>query len=65
MQEKVSSMIFLKQKSTIAMALSMASDRQLVQDVKSKNINESHYKNLVEGFKKHTLYKNIWVQVYR
>jgi diguanylate cyclase (GGDEF)-like protein len=63
MQRKASSMILLKQKSTVAMALSIASDRHLIEEIKNKNINEAHYKNLIEDFKKHTLYKNIWVQV--
>ena len=56
-------MILQKQKSTIAMALSIASDRHLAQNIKNKTIKENYYKSLIAKFREHTLYKNIWIQI--
>ena len=63
MQEKVSSMILQKQKSTVAMALSMARNEDLTFDVKHKNISPNYYKELISKFNENTLYKNIWIQI--
>ena len=63
MHEKVSSMILQKQKATVAMALSMAFDEQLAQDVLNNNIREKHYEELIAKFRNNTLYKNIWIQI--
>ena len=63
MHKKVNSMILQKQKSTIAMALSIASDRHLAQNIKNKTIKENYYKSLIAKFREHTLYKNIWIQI--
>ncbi|WP_241761458.1 sensor domain-containing diguanylate cyclase [Sulfurimonas gotlandica] len=63
MHEKVSSMILQKQKSTVAMALSIASDRYLAENIKNRHIKRDYYKELIEKFRENTLYKNIWIQL--
>ncbi len=63
MNEKVSSMILQKQKSTVAMALSIASDDSLRDDILNAEISRDYYKSLIEKFQKNTLYKNIWIQI--
>lgn len=63
MREKVSSMILQKQKSTIAMALSIASDKSLKVDILHNKIVPNYYKNLIDKFHTNTLYKNIWIQI--
>jgi len=63
MQEKVASMILQKQKATVAMLLSITSDKYLSQNVKNKTIKENYYKDLIAKFKEHTLYQNIWIQL--
>lgn len=64
MRQDVSTMIFQKQKSTVAMALAMVNDNSLSKRVYDKNVSNDYYLNLIEKFKTHTLYKNIWVQVF-
>ncbi|NOR56891.1 MAG: diguanylate cyclase [Sulfurimonas sp.] len=63
MHEKVSSMILQKQKATVAMALSIASDRYLAENIKNKTIKEDYYKCLITKYRENTLYKNIWIQL--
>ena len=63
MREKLSSMILQKQKATVAIALSMASNKHLAQNVKNKKIRKDYYKNLIKKFKVNTLYQNIWIQL--
>ncbi|WP_373003000.1 diguanylate cyclase [Sulfurimonas sp.] len=63
MHEKVSSMILQKQKATVAMALSIASDRYLAENIKNKTIKENYYRNLIAQYRENTLYKNIWIQL--
>jgi len=63
MQERVKSMILQKQKSTIAMALSLATDQHLAEDILNNKIEVDYYKNLIEKFQTNTLYKNIWIQI--
>ena len=63
MQRSVSEMIASKQKSTIAMALSLTNDDRLLDDIKNKKISVTYYNDLIETFKRDTDYKNIWVQI--
>lgn len=57
-------MIEVKQKSTAAIALSLANDKELVKNIAQKKICTLEFKELSEQFRQHTLYKNIWVQVF-
>ena len=63
MQNRVSNLILLKQKSTMAMALSIVNNRELAKDVVSQEIDENYFKELIESYKEHTYYENIWVQI--
>ena len=63
MQKKLSSMILSKQKSTVAMALSLSSDKQLAQSILNANVSQDYYVKLIESFKKNTLYQNIWIHL--
>lgn len=63
MQRNVESLIELKQKSTVAMALSLTNDKELLMNVFNGGIPERYYENLIKKFEKNTLYKNIWIQV--
>ncbi|WP_373035189.1 diguanylate cyclase [Sulfurimonas sp.] len=64
MHEKVAGMILQKQKATVAMALSIANERYLAEDIKNKNIRQDYYKSLIAKYKENTLYKNIWIQIF-
>ncbi|QOY53508.1 diguanylate cyclase [Candidatus Sulfurimonas baltica] len=63
MQEEVAAMILSKQKATLAMAMSLANDEKLVQDIFNKNIEEDYYKKLISDYREYTQYKNIWVHI--
>jgi len=64
MREQVSSLILLKQKATVAMALSLANDKNLALKVKNKEIEQDYYKQLIQNLTHETLYKNIWIQLF-
>ncbi|MEA3371298.1 MAG: diguanylate cyclase [Campylobacterota bacterium] len=64
MRKELSSMIFHKQKATVAMALAMSNDSSLAKNLNDKKIENDYYLELIKNFKKHTLYKNIWVQIF-
>ncbi len=63
LQDRVSNMILSKQKSTVAMALSIADNKKLEEDIKNNAITKDYYTHLIEKFKDNTLYKNIWIQI--
>ena len=50
MQARVAEMILTKQKATVAMALSLANDENLLGDMLSNNISDHYYKNLKIDF---------------
>jgi len=63
MKKRVSSMILTKQKATISIGLSLANDKSLMNYVASGKIPDDYYADVVDKYKKETLYKNIWIQV--
>ncbi len=63
MQTKVSNLILSKQKATMAMALSVLSDRELAKNIVDKKIDENYFKDLIEQYKEYTYYQNIWVHI--
>ena len=63
MQKRLSAMILAKQKSTVAMALSLVSDEYLAQNILNDNISKEYYEVLIDSFKENTLYQNIWIQI--
>ena len=64
MREQVASLILLKQKATVAMALSLANDKSLALKVKNKEIEQDYYEILIQKLTQETLYKNIWIQLF-
>ncbi len=64
MQKTLSQMIEVKQKSTAAIALSLANDKAFVKNVAEKKLHTLEFQELSQQFREHTLYKNIWVQVF-
>jgi len=63
MKKRLEAMILAKQKSTVAMALILVNDKELVKNLSEKNIPSHYYKKLIDSFKKNTLYQNIWIQI--
>ncbi|MBU0719856.1 diguanylate cyclase [bacterium] len=64
MQRSVAEMILLKKKATVAIALSIADNKSFVHDIAGKKIDTLNYEDLISKFREHTLYKNIWIQVF-
>ncbi len=63
MQEDLNRMIVQKQKSTLAIALSLANDKSLIKTIEQNNIPYNGYSDLVAKLREHTLYKNVWIQI--
>lgn len=62
-QEKVNELILIKQKATVAIALSVAHDEHLAQHIVDRDINANKYYDFVTQLRNYTLYKNIWIHV--
>jgi len=63
MKKRVLEMIHSKQNATLAMALSLSRDKNLLNDIKNKKITKNYYQNLIKTFQNDTDYKNIWIHV--
>jgi len=64
LRKNLESMIYSKQKATLALALTLARhDKELVEDILHSEVPTDHYQNLISQYKQNTLYKNIWIQV--
>ncbi len=64
LQKRLENNINTKEKSTLALALTLAvSDQKLVNHILKNHIPHIYYKTLILEYKKNTLYKNIWIQV--
>ena len=63
LKNQLSEMILSKQKSTIAIAISLSTNKQLANEIKANNIKKYNYNNLIKKFKNETFYKNIWIQI--
>lgn len=63
MQKRLDALIVAKQKATLAIALSIANNSDIKEQIKQNKIPKLFYQNLIADFKEHTLYKNIWVQI--
>lgn len=64
MHKKVDTLILAKQKATVAIALSMANDKNLFDNISKESIPQNCYEDLILKFNEHTLYKNIWIQIF-
>jgi len=58
-KKNLADIIAQKQTSTMAIALSLANDKSL----HLNNINDTYYNNLLQEYRKNTLYQNIWIQI--
>lgn len=56
-------LILAKKKSTLAIAISLANDKTLIEELKTKDIDGKKYHAIVKSYKNDTLYKNIWIQI--
>lgn len=63
MRATLDGMILQKQKATLAIALGLANDTDLLRQIETKNIDTKRYKNLISEFEEYTLYKNVWIQI--
>ncbi len=63
LNEQLFAMINDKQKSTAAIAISIANDSCLPEDIEAKSINAKYYETLISQYKNYTLYKNVWIQI--
>lgn len=64
LRKNVQSMIYSKQKATLALALTLAKhDKELAGYILNSKFPADYYKDIISQFKNNTLYKNIWIQV--
>jgi len=63
MREDIQRMILHKQKSSLAIALSITNDKSLIELIKHKKIPSDYYADLISMFHKETLYQNVWIQI--
>ena len=63
MRSRISTLILLKEKATLAIALSLASTEGLKKHILRENFSGKYYDEVIRRYRKNTLYKNIWVQV--
>jgi diguanylate cyclase (GGDEF)-like protein len=52
-----------KEKATLAIALSISSNKEILEDMKRHYVLRSYYQNLIDQYNKYTLYKNIWIEL--
>ncbi|WP_193110668.1 sensor domain-containing diguanylate cyclase [Sulfurimonas paralvinellae] len=53
----------IKEKSTLAIALSLATDEKIRSFILKKKIPQGYYADLIHQYKANTLYQNIWIQI--
>ena len=58
-----SNMLEQKKRSTLAIAIAMANDSEVVSMLKSKKVSTKRYENLLRELRRYTYYKNVWVQL--
>lgn len=64
LQEGVATLIQAKQRATLGLAVTLAkNDKNLAYYMKQGTIPPSYYKHLIQAYKKHTFYKNIWIHI--
>ena len=64
LRASLKNMIEAKQKSTLGLAITLAThDKELVKYINKKEIPASYYDDLITQYSENTFYKNIWIQV--
>lgn len=64
MDTQLASMLLQKQKSTVALAISLGFDERLVEEIVQQDIPVEYYSALIKKFQDNTLYQNIWIQIF-
>ncbi len=64
LQKQVDSLIKQKQKASLALAIALSKDRQLIEDLASNNITPEYYKDFIARVAQSTQYKNIWIAIF-
>jgi C4-dicarboxylate-specific signal transduction histidine kinase len=62
LKERVKNLISDKQSSTLAIALTLSQNSNIVEAVKAETFNDLVFKKISEDLKKLTDYKNVWIQ---
>lgn len=63
MQAKVSAMVLEKQQATLAIAVAMANNKTLVNDIATNKISDTYCKTLMADLSRTSPYKNLWLQI--
>ena len=64
MQKKVSSLIQEKQKISLSLAISLAQNSKIIDDIVNKNISKEYYKELILKLSQSAQYQNIWLELF-
>ncbi len=60
---QIADLVHMKEKSTLAVALSLAGNEKTKAPLLNKQIDEKYFTQLIQFYKDNTLYKNIWIQI--
>jgi len=63
MRSEIANLLLIKEKATMGIALSLASNGDLKRYILKEYVPKKYYEALIQRYKKHTLYQNIWIQV--
>ena len=63
MQKKADALIAAKQKSTLSVALSIANDKNLLDDILHKSIDKDYYQDLISKFNENAIEKDIQIEI--
>ncbi|HIP15389.1 MAG TPA: GGDEF domain-containing protein, partial [Sulfurimonas autotrophica] len=63
LQDKVQDAILVKEKATLAIALTLAHQADLQNRISNNTITKHYFDAIVQQFRENTLYKHIWIQV--
>lgn len=63
MQHAFTNLVYEKQKSTVALGLSLANDATLAHRIVSRDIPQNYYDKLIPLFNSESLYKNVWIKI--
>jgi len=63
MRSEIASLILIKEKATLGIAISLAQKKNLQEYVLKERVPKDYYASLIQKYKAHTLYQNIWIQI--
>ena len=62
-KKELESFIAIKQKSILTLAIALAQDTSLKEEIQKRKIDKQKYSTMLQTFREDTDYKNIWIQV--